>query len=211
MVLRMFQPRHFIRYCIPVVMAAMCSFFALSPNVGYAQDSITELERNVNASGKERTSKDLRVLSELGMGVLGAGTAFGVSLVTAVFTFNNRIAADIAFHLALPPLTAGGVYLGGWLTGGRSETWAPFAGAYAGWAAGAIVFFSLWGYEGFGKPSTGAEIIDAFLVPALTLVGAVVGYELSEKKKTNDLKAQRDRLTQGTSAPIMIQLYSGTF
>ena len=48
------------------------------------------------------------------------------------------------------------------------------------------------------------------IAPLVILAGAVIGYELSEKSETDRLISERDKLNQ-TSAPIMFQLYSGTF
>ena len=51
-------------------------------------------------------------------------------------------------------------------------------------------------------------------VYAIALTGAIIGYEISEKKETDRLKSQRKKMMQEPaqkSEPIMIQLFSTSF
>ncbi len=223
------KPRHTKPHVLPILLAILV-LMALCPSLGYAQDSITELERNVNASGKERTGKTARIFSELGMGLVGsvatAGIAGGITAIDWAARPEvpcHQSAFFFTYSLVNPALTAGGVLLGGWLTGGRGKAWAPFAGAYIGgslFIIGALlhvldpesrdrpVFVS--GIGGIiGNPLYVAALV------ALPLAGAIVGYELSESHETDRLKSERNKLMQNSSTqttqPIMFNLLSGSF
>ena len=199
------------------ILSALLSLVALSPSKTFAQDSIDELVTNKNADGYKRSSKTGRVFAELGMGTVGLVTAAAPSalvfLGSAIFFSDAGMIAGIGvFELIVTPITAELVYQGGRLTGGRARHWAAYAGGYAGMATGlalgTIGFTFDAGIEGY-------LIVAGIAVPILSLVGSIVGYELSEKKETNRLKSDRDKLVQSQSqqrsAPIMITLYSGTF
>ena len=224
------KPRHTKPHVLPILLAILV-LMALCPSLGYAQDSITELDREVNASGRERTGKTARVFSELGMGLVGSATAAGIA--GGVLAIDNAARPDARSHQAAffftysmvnPALTAGGVLLGGWLTGGRGKAWAPFAGAYIGGSL--FVIGGLLGLlkdeEFWDKPVLGSGIEGIIFTPlfiaalvALPLAGAIVGYELSESHETDRLKSERNKLMQNSSTqttqPIMFNLLSGSF
>ena len=184
---------------ILLIMAAAFALAAFTPSKAYAQESVTELELNCNASGKARTSAAGRVFGEIGLGLLGGIVGAGLSIVPMAvgFDMGSLVISGLVFELITPPLVAGGTLLGGWATGGRGKAWTPFVGAYVG----AVPCYAL-----LFAGDTGV-IISLIATPILSLVGAIVGYEISEKKQTNRLEEQ---LMQ-TEAPIMINLFSGTF
>ena len=208
-------------------MLALIALFASLPSNAYAQDSIAELETNTNASGKKRVSTTGRVFAEIGMGAVGEITAATASLLIAIpllgilgnsgsdglgILLVGGVISLGVFELAVTPITAELVYQGGRLTGGRSKRWAAYAGGYVGMASalllGTIGLFT-------NDKKTSYLIIAGVAIPVLSLVGSIVGYELSDKSETNRLKSERDKLTQATSqqqsAPIMITLYTGSF
>lgn len=123
-------------------------------------------------------------------------------------------------ELVTPALMGGGVLLGGWLTGGRGKAWAPFAGAYIG-VAPFLVFHLISVIAEPDKPVVKSGLDGMFGaalywagVYAIALTGAIIGYEISEKKETDRLKSQRKKMMQEPaqkSEPIMIQLFSTSF
>ena len=190
---------------IPLVMAALLALFAFSPSHAYAQDSIEELVTNKNADGFKRVSTTERVFAEIGMGLTGIVIS-AVPSLTVLGSGGSLFGAIVAVaisELIVTPITAEMVYQGGRVTGGRAERWASYAGGYVGFGLGLLTgliclreFESLW-------------FVPVISIPVLSLVGSIVGYELSEKSETDRLKRRRDGLVR--SAPIMITLYSGSF
>ena len=195
----------------------MLVFMAFSPSESYAQDSIQELETNTNASGKSRTNPHTRRAAEFGMGMLGLVTsAASGGLVAAgglIFPSDTTLYIGIGiFELFVTPLTAELIYQGGRLTGGRAKHWAPYAGGYIGMASGLLA-----GTIGltFDAGFKGYAIVAGIAVPIFSLIGAMVAYELSDKKETNRLMSEHDKLMQSSGAvkstPIMFNLISGSF
>ncbi len=195
----------------------MLAFVAFSPSAGYAQDSIQELETNTNASGKSRTNPHARRAAEFGMGMVGLVTAAASGgLVAAgglIFSSDTTLYVGLGVvELLVTPITAGLVYQGGRLTGGRAKHWAPYAGGYIGMASALLV-----GTIGltFDAGFKGYAIVAGIAIPIFSLIGSMVAYELSDKKETNRLISERDKLTQSSVAlrtpPIMFNLISGSF
>ncbi|MBR4985963.1 MAG: hypothetical protein IKY83_09520 [Proteobacteria bacterium] len=196
-----------LKIWIILMMAVGLAFVSLSPSTGYAQDSIIELERNVNASGREYQGLGARMAGEIGMGLVGelSAAVVGGGIALGIMSWGGIFGGLLAAELTVTPLTAGGVYLGGWLAGGRGKAGPVFGGAYAGAAVGWVLLG-----VGVGCNDT-LMYAGAIVIPVLSLVGAVVGYELSEKYETNRLIAERDKQMQQRTVPIMINLFSGTF
>ena len=197
--------------CFILVMSAMLAVVSLCPANGYAQDSVSELERNVNASGREYQGIGIRLTGEIGMGLVGELSAvlIGGGIFAGFGLWGGFFGGILAAEVVVTPLTAGGVYLGGWLAGGRGKAGPVFGGSYIGAAVG----WTLLGI-GLGTGNDPLMYAGAIVVPVLSLVGAVVGYELSEKHETDKLISERDKMLQGPmdrSRPIMINLFSGSF
>ena len=197
------------------IIASRFTWISLSPSTGYAQDSIRELEQNVNASGLTHRGQGTRIFGEAGMGLIGEAAAVGIGFgvyVLATEKFNAQWGAVwsgiIAAEVLATPLAAGGTYFGGWLSGGRAKPGPVFAGAYIGAAPGLILM-------GVGALTSDAcLIIGAIAVPVFSLIGSIVGYEISESKETDRLKSERDKWMQmpsQRSRPVMINLFSGRF
>ncbi len=206
---------HHIFIFIMTAVLVLC----ICPSMGYAQDSISELEKNVNASGKKRTGDSARVAAEFGMGIVGGVASLAVAVGVGCITnsvleghphdmgANFVFPALIVLELTSPPLNAGGVYLGGWLTGGRASAGPVFGGAYIGAAVGGVLFGTGWLVH-----SDILIMVGALAIPIFSLIGSVVGYELSEKHETKRLESERDKLMlEPVSQPITIKLFSGTF
>ena len=201
-----------VSHHIHLLILILASTFALlvsTPSKGYAQDSIQELELNENAYGYHRSHKAGRVFAEIGMGMVGwviSATPLAIGFIDPIFLIVGAVVVDVI----VTPITAEMVYQGGRLTGGRATHWASYAGGYIGVASCFLV-----GTVGLMGGSDGYIWTVAALVPILSFIGSIVGYELSEKTATNRLISERDRLTQGAapmrSAPIMITLYTGRF
>ena len=191
---------------IILVITVMLAIVALSPATGYAQNSIEELAKHENAAGYDRVGTTGRVFSELGMGFVGiviSAVPLGLGFLHPYFF---AVTAPIT-ALIVTPITAEMVYQGGRLTGGRSEHWAVYAGGYAGFGIGLLTALLMIADYNF-------IFVTAAAIPIFSLVGSIVGYELSDKKETNGLISERDRLMGSApmrSAPIMINLYTGTF
>ena len=95
------------------------------------------------------------------------------------------------------------------MAGGRGKAGPVFGGSYIGAAVG----WTLCGV-GLGVGNDPLMYAGAITIPVLSLVGAVVGYELSERHETNRLKSELNKAAQGPmdrSRPIMINLFSGSF
>ena len=216
---------HRVKPHVFLILLAILVFMALCPCLVYAQDSVSELDRNVNASGRERTGVPARVFSEIGMGLVGGLVSGGIS--AGVFAISptpkppsHQHVLFFTHELVTPALMGGGVLLGGWLTGGRGKAWAPFAGAYIG-VAPFLVFHLISVIAEPDKPVVKSGLDGMFGaalywagVYAIALTGAIIGYEISEKKETDRLKSQRKKMMQEPaqkSEPIMIQLFSTSF
>lgn len=199
------------RMCLILVMSAMLAVVFLCPANGYAQDSVSELERNVNASGRTYQGIGVRLTGEIGMGLVGeiSAVVIGGGIFAGFGLWGGFFGGILASEIAVTPLTAGGVYLGGWLAGGRGKAGPVFGGSYIGAAVG----WTLCGV-GLGVGNDPLMYAGAITIPVLSLVGAVVGYELSERHETNRLKSELNKGAQGPmdrSRPIMINLFSGSF
>ena len=196
---------------LSLAIAAMLALFAFLPSNAYAQDSIEELEKDTNAGGNKRVATVGRVFGEMGMGLLGVlgGAAIGVGILEGLNSWGGLFWGIAIGELAITPLTAGGVYLGGWITGGRGKAGPTFGGAYIGAIPGYVCTI-----VGLTSSAEGAFYAGLIMTPILSLVGAIVGFELSDKSETDRLKKERDSL-QGPilqrSAPIMVTLYKGAF
>ena len=212
----LFLPTHRGNFFVAIVMAFLLALFAVCPSEAYAQDSVAELETDTNTWGKKRAHPVGRVFAEFGMGLVGLTTAvafgglgylgFGIGYF---FGFAGIGWVGIGLALAtVTPLTAELVYWGGRLTGGRGVRWPTYVGGYVGFATGALLCLG-------GFASEAMLYVGAIAVPVLSLVGSIVGYELSEKNKTDHLKSERDKILANqslqASAPIMITLYQGRF
>lgn len=201
-----------VSHHIHLLILILASTFALlvsTPSKGYAQDSIQELELNENAYGYHRSHKAGRVFAEIGMGMVGwviSATPLAIGFLDPIFLIAGAVVVDII----VTPITAEMVYQGGRLTGGRAAHWASYAGGYIGFASSFVV-----GTVGFCFGSDAYLPVVGVLVPVFSLIGSIIGYELSEKAATNRLTSERDKLMQGAapmrSAPIMITLYTGRF
>lgn len=204
------------------ILAAICLISCLLCAIsnGYAQTSVTELENNVNRYGKERTSKAIRITSEVGMGLafgaIQAGVAAGIGAIANSYASSpNDERSDsstfmftsvLLFELFGPTMIAGGTFVGGKITGSRSDIWPAFVGSYVGATAS---YLFLIGFTDWGIATHFATL------PVFSILGAVVGCELSEKKGTQELKKERNKLNMKTKKTRTFEfvpvLYSGTF
>ena len=203
----------YLHHIWKIIVVAMLAFVALAPTMGFAQDSIAELDARKNAAGYDRTNGAGRVFAEIGMGLVGEITlAVPCALVgLGGAAFMNEYAffgAMGLFELAVTPLTAEFVNIGGRLTGGRAKRWPVYVGGYVGF--GTAIAMGL-----FGFLNEKMIYVGLIAIPVLSLVGSVVGYELSDRHETNRLRSERDKLMRNSaplrSRPIMITLYSGQF
>ncbi len=196
-----------------LLMSAAMAIIFLYPEQSYAQKSVSELEANVNASGRTHLNMGARISGEIGMGLLGAVSALvgGGVIFLATMSFGGIAGGILGYELTVTPLVAGGTYLGGWLAGGRGKAGPVFGGAYIGSIPGYVLFVL-----GITVGTRDALLIaSAIATPLLSLLGAIVGYELSEKAQTRRLQDEKNALTAGStgklSSPFMINLLSGTF
>ena len=204
-------------FILMLIFSVFLALFTLSPSVSYAQDSIDELDRNVNASGRKRLNTEYRVLSEIGLGVagelLGAGLWWEIHVQTrSTATPPVQLTIALLGLVTTTTIASASVYLGGWATGGRGKAWAPFVGGYAGMLPGLLFALCVPLPENEEDKKYASKVMSWGIAASIVLgiAGAVIGYELSEKHETNRLKSERDKLNQA-SAPIMFQLYSGSF
>ncbi len=187
---------------------------ALTAGTAAAQDKVSELDDNVNAAGFTRRSLPWRLGAEAGMGVAGGLLILGLDEGLEALEVDHSV--RLIEFLAMPALMTTGVWLGGRWTGGRgSFGWSllgSYVGGVAGFASGTLILF-LSGPAAFVDPnlfSPDRMVLGALLAYTLPLIGAIVGYELSDHSATEKLKDKRKGLKQAEE-PLMFQLLAMPF
>ena len=191
---------------------------ALIADVAAAQDRVSELEDDVNAAGFTRRSMPLRIGAEAGMGAVGGLLPWGLDAAwEAIGDEPSTLVRSVEF-LAMPALMTTGVWLGGRWTGGRGHYGWSLLGSYVGGVAGfasgtAILLLS--GLAPFLSPKDysppdGTEL-SFVLAYTLPLIGAIVGYELSDHSATEKLKDKRKGALKSAEEPLMFHLMTLPF
>ncbi len=189
---------------------------ALSAGTAAAQDRVSELEDNVNAAGYARRSRPARMGAEAGMGLLSEALTFGIGsgLTMLVDSFHLGDLPAIIFGsgmiLVTPAVMAAGVYYGGKWTGGRGSLGWPMLTSYLSALAGGSVLLLTGACESAVTMCFRPPEILLYTAPLWPLLGAIVGYEISDHKATNKLKDKRKGLKQAEE-PLMINLLTLPF
>ncbi len=190
---------------------------ALIADVAAAQDRVSELEDDVNAAGFTRRSMPLRIGAEAGMGAVGGLLPWGLDAAwEAIGDEPSTLVRSVEF-LAMPALMTTGVWFGGRWTGGRGHYgWSllgSYVGGVAGFASGTLILF-LSGPAAFVDPnlfSPDRMVLGALLAYTLPLIGAIVGYELSDHSATEKLKDKRKGALKSAEEPLMFHLMTLPF
>ncbi len=131
-----------------------------------------------------RSRPGLRVLAELGFGVVGAALSFSISRFmgnalcdddcSVVGELGSEIVSTLSYFIVSLPLVVAGVTLGGRLGRGKGSAGAAFIGTLIGTLAGAglSIVAALGDSQAFRRALF-------FVVPFLQIGGGVVGYEIS--------------------------------
>ncbi len=194
---------------------------ALIADVAAAQDRVSELEDDVNAAGFTRRSMPLRIGAEAGMGALGGLLPLGLDEARVAIGGDEPSSFVLSIEfLAMPALMTTGVWFGGRWTGGRGHYgWSllgSYVGGVAGFASGTLMLL-VYGVAPLlliepplFSPRDGMTLGFA-LVYALPLIGAIVGYELSDHSATEKLKDKRKGALKSAEEPLMFHLMTLPF
>ncbi|MFY0562214.1 hypothetical protein ACN28E_00095 [Archangium lansingense] len=123
----------------------------------------------------ERPAQDLRVMAEIGAGVLTGAGGLALGYMGMFMLWPTGIGSVGGYGLLAPILVgigsglALGTYWGGEVTGGRSDLGNTFLGMLLGGAAGVLI----------SVPS-GNPFVSLFACPPLMLLGSLIAYESSE-------------------------------
>jgi hypothetical protein len=144
------------------------------PQPRFLTDAPAPTEEGVGEGGAARFG---RLLAELGLGAVSGAAGGLLGAVVLGAACGAGTAGCVLGFFAGPLLgfslgTAVGVYGAGELLGGHGGLGGPFLGALLGTAVGLTVSLTL---------SSGLDLSTLFLGPAVGLVGALIGYEVSQQ------------------------------
>ncbi len=124
------------------------------------------------------------LVAEVPLGLIGDLGGFTLVCLFAPWpgARDGSVAGFIAGNVARSAMTAGGVYLGGDLTGGHGEFLSAFLGALVGSAFG------------------------LGLIPGLPTIGALIGYAVTDHK--SDSKSDGKSALGSKLEPIMLNLFA---
>ncbi len=196
-----------------------------------AQDRVSELDDDVNAAGFTRRSMPLRIGAELGMGLLATGLNVGVAwgmvglsawMMDSADDKPGLLAGGLAVGGAyvvpwlIPAAFAGGVYLGGRLTGGRGSFGWTVLGAYGGVLLSLGGFLGAWALHDFGVVDRGVLFAQPdwlFWAEMLTIpiLSTIFAYERSDSAATDRLKKKRKDALKAAEEPMMFNLLTLPF
>jgi len=143
-----------------------------------------------------RPHDGLRIFAETGVGLLvsaafATATAYtGYSAIIYAILDNggNAFASMIGmFSLSLiaPAAIGGGIHLTGHFMQNQGEAWAPYLGSYAGMALGITMYLLVNVYA--SSDSNRAAFWSTYIIGwTLPVIGAVLGYELSDTINTKE-------------------------
>ncbi len=186
---------------------------ALTVGTAAAQDKVSELEENVNAAGFTRRSMPLRIGAEAGMGLLGEaltlGGGYGLGTLVNSVGHLGELSEMLLFSgiiLAVPAVTAAGVYYGGKWTGGRGSLGRPMVASYLSSLVGGSVLLVTGVHNCRVTICLDPPEFLLYTAPLWSLIGSIVAYEISDHSATNKLKDKRKSALKQAGEPLMFQL-----
>jgi hypothetical protein len=145
------------------------------PGTG-ARPNLRLMEDDASAPAVDRPAQPLRILAEVGAGVLTGTAGFVVGYFGMFALFPTGLLSFNSSYGFLVPLLGGlgsglalGTYWGGQLAGGQSDLGNTFLGMLVGGAAGVLISVPM------GNP-----FISLVACPPLMLLGSIIAYESSE-------------------------------
>ncbi len=212
-----------MRFLLHLAMLSM-----LAVGTAAAQDKVSELDQNVNAAGFTRRSMPARLGAEFGVGLLAAGLNVGVAWgMLGLFGGMMDCTVDEISLLAkglvvggsyvvpwlIPAAFAGGVYLGGRLTGGRGSLRWTVLGAYGGVLLSLGGFLGAWALSDLGYGDVFRQPEWLFWTEMLTIpiFSTIFAYELTDSEATDRLKKKRKDVLQAAEDPMMFSLLTLPF
>lgn len=180
------------------------------PPPGYApvapfQPAVPQLREPGELEVVDESNFGARLSGEIIGGAVALGATYGLVALGTYAIYNDCgsglecvggvVLGGIVAVAASPFSTAGGVRLGGGLAGGRGAWWASMVGAQIGQLVGAIPLLATASSDTYLNETEAGLVLTA--IPVMTLVGAVVAYELSHRARVRR-GARQTRLADET-------------